>query len=348
MLKFILITLTCYSWTCTFILESAVNHEISNTEIVLEENFSFDQSQAVLGNVKASVVVKNHSIFLLDENQSKIHEYDFNGRLIKSFGGEGNGPGEFESAQSMTFDESENQLLVLDFRNSRIVAFDVNSGNHAGTILLKDTFVTMLNEIFTFQDKIVLLGVHEDSDDFIHIITLDGLTEKSFGSFIDFKNMVYTPMGKTQLGQLHASRLDNWFMVILAAPNRAMIYDQNFEPISSFEDNSMPTPWETHMTMRSDEYRVEFYDMSSNNLMLNREDYLLHWVDINVDDENSEISTTHCVDLRKIHTAELENRKCLDDQLSIIGMSRVSSNEALLIVRDELFDYKMLDLKINE
>lgn len=346
MINIILITLACFSVLGTFITEPDSNHEISKKEIVIEENFPLDQSEAVLGNVTSFVVVENQSIFLLDESQSKIFEYDFTGSLIKSFGGEGNGPGEFEAAQSMAYDQDRNQLLVLDFRNSRIVAFDINSGVHAGTILLKDTYVTMLNKIFTFQDKIILLGVHEGSDDFIHIINQEGLTEKSFGTFIDFSEMVFRPMGKTQLGQLHASHFNSQLMVILAAPNRAKIYDQDFQLISSFEDDSLPTPWETHMIMTPDRYRVEFYDMSANHLILNGEDYLMHWVDMDVDSESGDVRTTHCLDLRSIHTAEIESQKCLDDELSIIGMSRVRPEKALIILRDEMLNYKAMSVKI--
>jgi sugar lactone lactonase YvrE len=56
---------------------------------------------------------------------ARVLKFDKDGRFIKSWGGKGNGPGQFDVAHGITFDP-KGLLWVMDRENQRIQVFDTN------------------------------------------------------------------------------------------------------------------------------------------------------------------------------------------------------------------------------
>jgi hypothetical protein len=64
-------------------------------------------------------------IYVLDPENSRIVVFDSDGQFIRSMGGSGGGPGEFQSAASMSV-SPEGAVAVFDFRKGSLVRFDEN------------------------------------------------------------------------------------------------------------------------------------------------------------------------------------------------------------------------------
>ena len=72
------------------------------------------------------IVAKNGDIFVSDGHgagNNKIFKFDKTGKMIKSWGKLGAGPGEFDQPHSLAFD-SKGRLYVADRNNNRIQVFD--------------------------------------------------------------------------------------------------------------------------------------------------------------------------------------------------------------------------------
>ena len=77
------------------------------------------------------IVAKNGDIFVSDGHgagNNKIFKFDKTGKMIKSWGKLGAGPGEFDQPHSLAFD-SKGRLYVADRNNNRIQVFD-QDGNY--------------------------------------------------------------------------------------------------------------------------------------------------------------------------------------------------------------------------
>ncbi len=62
-------------------------------------------------------------MYITDSSDNAIRVFDGNGTFIHTIGGRGRGPGEFSEITDFYFDD-ENQLIVLDRRQSRVTIFD--------------------------------------------------------------------------------------------------------------------------------------------------------------------------------------------------------------------------------
>ncbi len=72
------------------------------------------------------IVAKNGDIFVSDGHgagNNKIFKFDKSGKMLKSWGKLGTGPGEFDQPHSLAFD-SKGRLYVADRNNNRIQVFD--------------------------------------------------------------------------------------------------------------------------------------------------------------------------------------------------------------------------------
>ncbi|MDJ0840438.1 MAG: NHL repeat-containing protein [Acidobacteriota bacterium] len=70
-------------------------------------------------------------IYILDSGNGRIQVFDLQGRFVRTFGAEGQGPGEFDQPESMAF--FGNQLWVADRNNGRIQVFENDKFLHSLT-----------------------------------------------------------------------------------------------------------------------------------------------------------------------------------------------------------------------
>jgi len=302
------------------------------------------QNEVLLGSLGASLIDSEKNVYLVDNGNKKIHHFDENGRYVKSFSGEGRGPGEFMRTTSATLSQDEEILYIIDYTNVRINSYDVQTGEHLSTIALQSTIIPT-NAIFSFGEKILLLGSHQRVDSMVNEIDHNGETVESTGNFIDFSSFVHNNAGKMQLSIVYASALENQLFVTLAAPKRAKIFDRDLNLVHEFESDFLPTPWETHMTMRPDRFRTRFYSMGADVLLLSEDAYLFHWLEII--DPDGPVTKRH-LELRSTSDGELLSSHPIPESLSLLGLQRKSETSAYLLTRNsETFDFEIYELSLR-
>lgn len=299
------------------------------------------QNEVLLGSLGASLIDSERNVYLVDNGNKKIHHFDETGAIVKSFSGEGRGPGEFMRTTSATLSQDEETLSIIDYTNARINSYDVQTGEHLSTIALQSTIIPT-NAIISFGEKILLLGSHQRVDSMVNEVDQDGETVKSTGNFIDFSSFVHNNAGKMQLSIVYASVLENQLLVTLAAPKRAKIFDHDLNVVHEFEGDFLPTPWETHMTMRPDRFRTRFYSMGADVLFLSEDTYLFHWLEIV--DPDGPLTKRH-LELRSTLNGELLSSHPISESLSLLSLQRKSDRSALLLTRNsETFDFEIYEL----
>lgn len=326
-----------------------ISHQLTAQEVYFQFKNVFTVGDGngefpLLGEVASGTFDKNGNLYLLDNVNKQIHKYDPNGSFIMSFGREGRGPGEFlRATESIIYDEAESSVYIVDYVNARIVGYDAKTGDHINTRNLQSTNAIPLNNLISFNEGIFLLGSHQKRNDMIHQIDSIGETILSFGEFIDFNSFRHNSNGKQQLSQVHGSKYNGKLLVGLAAPNRVKLYDEELNLIREFEDDNLPKPWVTHMTMEPGRYRATFYSMSVNNQILSEKTYLYHWIEV-VDPEGPVLE--HYLELRSLEDGEIIHKEKMND-MNIINIHRKSDSRALLFIRDSSYNYKVYELVIG-
>jgi len=271
------------------------------------------QENLLMGKVQKGIIDEQQRVFIIDNGNKQIHYFGSNGELKRSFGREGRGPGEFTEATGGTLSEDGNTFYVLDAPNSRVVSYDVQTGTHLETIVIKEAAPNFSNDIISFNDQIILLGNYHTKDEMLHVLNHQGEVASSFGEFIDFSNFVHNNNGKMQLSLVNASYYNGKLLVSLAAPKRVKLYDSNLNLTHEFEKELLPTPWETHMVMRPDKYDVTFYSMSLNSQIISDDLYLFQWLEV-IDPVES-ITNMH-LELRSLENGGLMGRRALQNPIN--------------------------------
>lgn len=303
-----------------------------------------DNEGVVLGEIAAAVFGVDQSLYLLDNSQNSIHKFDNNGKYLFSFGREGRGPGEFlRASDTMALDIVNNQIYVLDYPNGRIVIYDGLTGEHENTIRLESTTAIPLNQLFVFNGRLLLLGSHLDEDLMVHEINQEGVTVQSLGEFINFNNFVHNNNGKMQLSQVHASSLGDTLMIGLAAPNRIKLFDSDLLLINEIENDDLPRPWESHMTMQPGRYRSTFYSASFGNQILSDEYYLYFRSEV-LNPEGPEI--VFHAELRNLTNASIVDQLDIGKNF-ILASHRLNQNKVLLLMRDEDYEFKIYTIDVS-
>jgi len=75
-------------------------------------------------NLAAVAVGPGDTIYALDRGDKRVKAYDPGGRYLRAFGGEGDGPGEFQGPDLLTF--VAGQLVVYDWRARRLTYFGLD------------------------------------------------------------------------------------------------------------------------------------------------------------------------------------------------------------------------------
>lgn len=319
---------------------TAGNISAFQIQMHLEKVYTIGQNSEegpLLGQIQDAVFDKDANLYLVDGGNKSIHQYDENGIYIKSFGREGRGPGEFIEITAVTYSNEENKLCGIDYPGARVVCFENDEERTSTTLNLQSTTAIRTNKIISHNSRLFLLGSHQAENAMIHEIGENGETLNSFGEFIDFDKFKHNPNGKMQLSQVHASRHNGMLLVTTAAPNRSKLYDENLNLIREFEDDLLPKPWETHMTMEANRYRSEFYSMSVANQIISEDTYLFFWSEV-VD--SSEPVIEFYLELRSLKNGEKITGKSMNGNF-LLGMHRLSNSSALILLRSESYDYEV-------
>lgn len=115
-------------------------------------------------------VDKSGRTFILDRAQNKIFVYDKKYNLIKTLGGKGSGPGEFQYALAMGIDENDN-IIVTDRENQR---FHIYNKIYTNKTLKIAEFLP--SRFFASENKIYFHSMNPNSKTKpeLHIYNYDG------------------------------------------------------------------------------------------------------------------------------------------------------------------------------
>ncbi len=126
------------------------------------------------------------NIHLVDPGTNQVHSYDMNGSYLRSLGGKGEGPGEFQSITSLTVD-GENRLYVYDSLLSRLTVFTID-----GDIYDMYRFKTgrnIINQIILLSDNRIAFPLIIENK-LVHIYSLTNeVIEKSI---VDTESVLQT------------------------------------------------------------------------------------------------------------------------------------------------------------
>ena len=91
-----------------------------------------EPNEAVIGPTGDLYVLEGHG-----KAESRVVKFDCDGNFIKSWGGKGKGPGQFDLPHSLVFDQ-QGLLYIADRNNARIQVFDadgtyIRESSHPGT-----------------------------------------------------------------------------------------------------------------------------------------------------------------------------------------------------------------------
>jgi len=97
---------------------------ISEQRLIKETVFkSDDNSEFVFAEVSDIKEGPNGEVFIVDQQDNKIGVFSYDGEYLTSFGGKGEGPGEFEGVDCLDFFNDGN-ILISDVQNLRFQIFD--------------------------------------------------------------------------------------------------------------------------------------------------------------------------------------------------------------------------------
>ncbi len=184
--------------------------------------------------------LKNDLIYVVDSGNHRLVVFDFQGRLLRSVGKEGQGPGELSRPSGACVGD-DSVLAVADYRNNRIQIYD-HSGKFirnintrevrvADVLLEDDLFYTVPS--FGMSGFNISLGSVEETQPLVVILNMQGevvreITVKDFPETQPFiralKNRVSLSLSP-----------DRKLYLIYSAMNLCQIFDLQGRPISRFE-----------------------------------------------------------------------------------------------------------------
>jgi len=135
-----------------FVLSFAI---LNSYELIKLRDFTLDK----LVKIYDGVYENNGTFVAMDLWNQQIIEFDDNGKILKTIGGKGKGPGEFEGLFSLS--NSEDKYYVVDYQLYRASIMDKNL-NFENSFILKHRYE---RKVQTFGNKIIMLG-HNFTDPF--------------------------------------------------------------------------------------------------------------------------------------------------------------------------------------
>lgn len=109
--------------------------------IMLEEDLTIGlevgEESEMFGYIRTLTLDSKDNIYVADSYELNISVYNSEGKFLREFGREGQGPGELQTIDGMCWCPKDNNLYVADRRNHRITRFSIN-GECLGEI--KDTY----------------------------------------------------------------------------------------------------------------------------------------------------------------------------------------------------------------
>jgi hypothetical protein len=122
---------------------------------------------SIIGNIN-SITIMRDTIYILDSWKTKsLFQFDMNGKFIRKFGRNGNGPGEFVEPTNATINDS--LVLIYDQWQQKVIKFD-----HNGKILSDRVLPFMCNNVMMLENgDILCYGNNSDNVNIPFILNYD-------------------------------------------------------------------------------------------------------------------------------------------------------------------------------
>lgn len=159
---------------------------------IINGNDHFDDNKLIIPRYAA--IDNNENIYILDRGGIKVYVYNIEGKLINSFGGKGEGPGEFSNAVSGIFYlPYSDRIGIVDNRHRRVTLFKTN-GEYDSSFFGQD-----------FIDKIAEMGdgriittnfIMRENHSPIHIYSDQGEYLMSLGKIAEPREDMFTEFSR--------------------------------------------------------------------------------------------------------------------------------------------------------
>ena len=89
------------------------------------EKFRLGSGDILFGSIRSFDVDQNGRVYVLDDQSQEIHIFDAEGTFVRTAGGQGTGPGEFERASAVDI-SPKGEIWVMEMPKGQLTALDSN------------------------------------------------------------------------------------------------------------------------------------------------------------------------------------------------------------------------------
>ena len=201
-------------------------------KIIIDSDKEISKEKYFLAYVR-SIIAHKDTLFIHDIHQNAIFISNYNGKIIKSIGREGRGPGEFKYPQYMS--ENKDYFFVYDIGNGRIQIFNKKLKYLKS---LPAQFTPSGRNIGANKDYLILnekIGVPFDITSYsLKDLSLkkSDLIDKNFVFNVDLQRANYT------YGMQIDASSDNYIVAAVSMHPYIFVFDNNGKPLYSLKYKS--------------------------------------------------------------------------------------------------------------
>jgi DNA-binding beta-propeller fold protein YncE len=183
---------------------------------------------------------KNELIYVVDSGNHRVVVFDFQGRLVRTMGREGQGPGELSQPSGACVGR-DSVLAVADYRNNRIQIYD-RSGKFirnintrevrvADVLLADDLFYTVPS--FGTSGFNISLGNEAETQPLVVVLDKEGevVREITINDFPETQPFIRALKNRVSLSLSPDQKL----YLVFSAMNLIQVFDLQGSPVSRFE-----------------------------------------------------------------------------------------------------------------
>ncbi len=197
------------------------------------------RDELMFGSIQELAVDTSDGIYVFDGGAPALRYFDASGNYVRTLGGKGSGPGEYEDAALGLAVRSDGRIVLRDPRNSRLNVYEpdgtpstqmpVASGLFTANAMVLDTADHVFLKILLSQpekDRPWNIGfLHVDDQgrivDSISIPAIEGEPTTAGGVFLPAKLWAWSPLGHMVVGVSNA--VNGTYRVELRKPNGQVV-----------------------------------------------------------------------------------------------------------------------------
>lgn len=157
-----MVFITLFLVLCGDLVENELQpKQAKSIEIIHEFTLGDGSKEDLFFSEAVTTVATDTHIFALDPANFRVIIFDIQGQMLKEFGKQGQGPGEFQGAIAMAIDTQGN-LAIFDTLQKRLSFFDMD-GNHLRDMKLDPGIQHISTPYFLPNGQAVFMSVRTDA-----------------------------------------------------------------------------------------------------------------------------------------------------------------------------------------